>query len=139
MKLKMFKLLKLPSTKKMRGTGKRVSEIIDTFGHTQIEMTANSRKGSSVVGNIAITDSIKAASYTKLVELDNTNSEGKDEHIQRAKKLTVIQMKASLSSYFDDAQELHKIKNKIRGKYDISDMSIFFIIIIIMKSHYCKV
>ena len=70
MKLKMFKLLKLPSTKKMRGTGKRVSEIIDTFGHTQIEMTANSRKGSSVVGNIAITDSIKAASYTKLVELD---------------------------------------------------------------------
>ena len=121
----MLNILKLPSTEKMRGTGKRVSEIIDTFGHTQIEMTANSRKGSSVIGSIANTDSIKAASYTKLDELDNINSVGKDKHIKRAKKLTLIQMKASLSSYFDDAQELHKIKNTIRGKHDISDSLIF--------------
>ena len=121
----MFKILKLPSTKKMRGTGKRVSEIIDTFGQTQIEMTANSRKGSSVIGSIANTDSIKAASYTKLDELDNIRLGGKDKHIQRAKKLTFIQMKAPLSSYFDDAQELHKIKNTIRGEHDISDSHIF--------------
>ena len=111
----MFKILKLPSTKKMRGTGKRVSEIIDTFEHTQIEMVANSRKGSSVIGSIAITDSIKAACYSKLDELDNINSEGKNKHIQRAKKLTIIQVKASLSSYFDDAQEIQK-KNK---KYNL--------------------
>ena len=121
----MFKIFKTPSTKKMRGTGKRVSETIDTFGHTQIEMTANSRKGSSVIGSIANTDSIKAASYTKLDELDNINSVGKDKHIKRAKKLTLIQMKASLSSYFDDAQELRKIKNTIPGKHDISDSLIF--------------
>ena len=109
----------------MRGTGKRVSKIIDIFGHTQIEMTANSRKGSSVIDSIANTDSIKAARYTKLDELDNINSHGKDKHIQRAKKLTLIQMKASLSSYFDDAQELNKLKNTIRGKDDISDSLIF--------------
>ena len=104
----------------MRGTGKRVSEIIDTFGQTQIEMTANSRKGSSVIGSIANTDSI-----TKLDELDNIRLGGKDKHIQRAKKLTFIQMKAPFSSYFDDAQELHKIKNTIRGEHDISDSHIF--------------
>lgn len=64
-----------------------------TFHRTLMEMSANSRKGSGITGGIDIIDSVKLACYTKLNQLYNIDSEGKDKLIEKVMKLSIIEMR----------------------------------------------
>lgn len=99
-KAKINDILTLQTIRQLRGKGKKGSKIMETLRHTQMEMTASSRKGSSMIGSTAITDSVKLASYTKLNPSDNFDSEGKDKLIGKAKKVRIIEMRKLLSSYY---------------------------------------
>ena len=66
---------------------------------------------------------VNKASYTKLNQLDNADSETKDKLVEKAKKLNLGQMREMLLSYYhkDDTQERSKIKQSVKGKHDIPD------------------
>ena len=60
----------LPPLRQTKALGKKLSEVMGTYNHTRVEMTANAKKGSNRASSTDIIAAVKTAIYTKRNGLD---------------------------------------------------------------------
>ena len=112
---------KIPSVREMRGKGKKISELVEVYVHTQSEMSANAKAGNNIAGGESIMKAVKRSSTAKECNLDFIEIEV-DVLEEKAKKMTVKELREALKVYYLDQPEECKIIQKA-NKGDVTEVN----------------
>ena len=112
---------KIPSVREMAGKGKKIAELVDVYDHAENEMKINEKEGKNKSGGSVVTHYVKRSTIAKSNNLDVVIEEV-DALVEKAKKMTVKELKDALLGYYSDQPEECKIIRKLKkGDSKISE------------------
>ena len=104
---------KIQSVREMAGKGKKIAELVDIYGHTENEMKINEKEGKNKSGGTVVTHYVKRSTNAKSNNLDVVTEEV-DALVEKAKKMSVKELKDALLHYYSDQPEECKIIQKLK-------------------------
>jgi hypothetical protein len=122
-------LLILPTKRKSRGKGKKITELKATLPHSLNEMVTNAKSKQLMAGGEALKTAIMNSNNAKIHGWDNMPAEIIDPLIVAARKMTITEIKVKLNEFYTDNNEMKKrFKNMKKGSDDSEECLIKFLV-----------